>query len=101
MSSGDGQVNTQHARFYQFEDIKGQQIKDDDIKYPLSAEKTSPEKDDDADSEFSFHSVSAMRNLAIRDTVSRLRELQRNKKPLFICKLIVTYPKTALGMIYV
>jgi len=49
------------------------------------------------DSEESFHSWAGMRPLSIKDTVSRLRELQRDKKPLGFCKLIVTYPKTALG----
>ena len=42
-------------------------------------------------------------SLEIRDklpfkSLSRLRDMQRTKPALLICKLIVGYPKTALGM---
>ena len=61
------------------------------------AEKELPTGVRKTDSEESFHSWAGMRPLSIKDTVSRLRELQRDKKPLSFCKLIVNYPKTALG----
>ena len=56
------------------------------------------------DSEFSFHTspsgIATMRSLPLCDTVSRLRELQQERPPLFFCKLIVAYPKLALGKVH-
>ncbi|KAI0219170.1 hypothetical protein LSAT2_029225 [Lamellibrachia satsuma] len=39
-----------------------------------------------------------MRSIPMRDTLSRMRELRQEKRPLFFCKLIVTYPLTALAL---
>ena len=56
-----------------------------------------PQSSVDADSELSFFTAIAMRSIRMRDTLSRMRELRQEKRPLFFCKLIVTYPLTALG----
>ena len=56
------------------------------------------------DSEFSFHpspsGIATMRSLPLCDTISRLRELQQERPPLFFCKLIVAYPKLTLGKVH-
>ena len=90
----------QHTRFALGDQVDVIHIPFEDDAPPAPGsvgEKDLPNEVKKTDSEESFHSWAGMRPLSIKDTVSRLRELQRDKKPLSFCKLIVTYPKTALG----